>query len=58
MCNSLAEDIILLWCLLCPGKATSEDIKDTEVISVEVSDIVSDTSQAYNSSCTGSAPNL
>ncbi|XP_044079344.1 heat shock factor protein 5 isoform X1 [Siniperca chuatsi] len=37
-------------------EVTSDDAKDTEVIGVEVSDTLRDTSQAYNSSCTGSKP--
>ncbi|XP_070772782.1 heat shock factor protein 5 [Enoplosus armatus] len=39
-------------------EVTSDDAKDTEVIGVEVSDTLMDTSQAYNSSCTGSEPDL
>ncbi|XP_038565020.1 heat shock factor protein 5 [Micropterus salmoides] len=39
-------------------EVTSDDAKDTEVIGVEVSDTLRDTSQAYNSSCTGSTPNV
>ncbi|XP_054481209.1 heat shock factor protein 5 [Anoplopoma fimbria] len=39
-------------------KVTIDDAKDTEVISVEVNDTLTDTSQAYNSTCTRSPTNL